>query len=32
MKKTLATISPEVLSGAANMMAKILSMGHDVMA
>ncbi|CAE6510326.1 unnamed protein product [Rhizoctonia solani] len=32
MKKTLATISPEVLNGAANMMAMALSMGHGVVA
>ncbi|CAE6485832.1 unnamed protein product [Rhizoctonia solani] len=32
MKKTLGTISPEVLSGAANMMSMALSMGHGVMA
>ncbi|KAG8713425.1 hypothetical protein FRC11_012215, partial [Ceratobasidium sp. 423] len=32
MKKTLGTISPEVLSGAANMMATALSMGHGVIA
>ncbi|CAE6473940.1 hypothetical protein ACGC1H_003874 [Rhizoctonia solani] len=32
MKKTLGTISPEVLSGAANMMAMALSMGHGVIA
>ncbi|KEP47034.1 hypothetical protein V565_170620 [Rhizoctonia solani 123E] len=32
MKKTLATISPEVLNGAANMMAMALSMGHGVIA
>ncbi|KDN47020.1 hypothetical protein RSAG8_03797, partial [Rhizoctonia solani AG-8 WAC10335] len=30
MKKTLGTISPEVLSGAANTMAMALSMGHGV--
>ncbi|KAJ1306483.1 hypothetical protein OPQ81_007486 [Rhizoctonia solani] len=32
MKKTLGSISPEVLSGAANMMAMALSMGHGVIA
>ncbi|CAE7133245.1 unnamed protein product [Rhizoctonia solani] len=32
MKKTLGTISPDVLSGAANMMAMALTMGHGVIA
>ncbi|CAE6479923.1 unnamed protein product [Rhizoctonia solani] len=32
MKKTLGTISPDVLNGAANMMAMALSMGHGVIA
>ncbi|KAH7326788.1 hypothetical protein B0J17DRAFT_680675 [Rhizoctonia solani] len=31
MKKTLGTISPDIFSGAANMMAMALSMGHGVM-
>ncbi|KAF8705165.1 hypothetical protein RHS03_05660, partial [Rhizoctonia solani] len=32
MKKTLGTISPEVLGGTANMMSMALSMGHGVIA